>query len=161
MRHTAAAVVPTGDILAHVGDWTKLPTVELIGLMLGTSPVSAGASAELERLIAAMAKDPPARELLASKDEREIDRLILLVPPRHGKTELASVSRESRSEFRTPVDGVRARAVSSRVESVGGWSSQRTENVILEARRIGGGAGWGLCRGICASEWFRRFTRKA
>ncbi len=54
-----------------------------------------------------------------------------------------------------------ARAVSGRVESVGGRSSQRTENVILEARRIGGGAGWGLCRGICASGWFGRFTRKA
>jgi rifampicin phosphotransferase len=76
MRHTAAAVVPTGDILAHVADWTKLPTAELLGLMLGTSPVSAGASAELERTMAAMAKDPPARELLASKDEREIDRLM-------------------------------------------------------------------------------------
>jgi hypothetical protein len=111
MRHTAAAVVPTGDILAHVADWTKLPTAELLGSMLGTSPVSAGASAELERMMAAMAKDPPARELLASEDEREIDRLMLLVPPRHGKTELASVSRESRSECGTRADGVRAKAI--------------------------------------------------
>src|SRR3954453_2618156 len=33
MRHTASAVVPTGDFLAHVGDWTGLPPAELLGLM--------------------------------------------------------------------------------------------------------------------------------
>ena len=45
MRFTASAVVPTGDFLAHVGDWTGLPPAELLGLMRGASPVSAGASA--------------------------------------------------------------------------------------------------------------------
>ena len=58
MRFTASAVVPTGDFLAHVGDWTGLPPAELLGLMRGASPVSAGASAELERLIAAIARRP-------------------------------------------------------------------------------------------------------
>jgi phosphohistidine swiveling domain-containing protein len=66
MRYTASAIVPTGDFLAHVGDWTGLPPSELLGLMRGASPVSAGASAELERLIAAVGADPRARELLAS-----------------------------------------------------------------------------------------------
>jgi len=66
MRYTASAIVPTGDFLAHVGDWTGLPPAELLGLMRGASPVSAGASAELERLIAAVGADPRARELLAS-----------------------------------------------------------------------------------------------
>ncbi|HEU5362788.1 MAG TPA: PEP-utilizing enzyme [Gaiellaceae bacterium] len=66
MRYTASAVVPTGDFLAHVGDWTGLPPSELLTLLRGASPVSAGASAELERLIAAVEKDPRARELLAS-----------------------------------------------------------------------------------------------
>ena len=66
MRNTASAVVPTGDFLAHVGDWTGLPPAELLGLMRGASPVSAGASAELERLTAAVAADPKAQELLAS-----------------------------------------------------------------------------------------------
>jgi phosphohistidine swiveling domain-containing protein len=66
MRFTASAVIPTGDFLAHVGDWTGLPPAELLGLMRGTAPVSAGASSELERLIAAFANDPGARELLAS-----------------------------------------------------------------------------------------------
>jgi pyruvate,water dikinase len=69
MRHTAAAVVPTGDFLAHVGEWTKLPPADLLGLMRGAAPVSAGASLELERLIAAMAKEPAARALLESSDD--------------------------------------------------------------------------------------------
>jgi phosphohistidine swiveling domain-containing protein len=66
MRYTASAVVPTGDFLAHVGDWTDVPPAELLGLMRGTAPVSAGASAQLERLIAAFEADAQARELLAS-----------------------------------------------------------------------------------------------
>ena len=66
MRFTASAVVPTGDFLAHAGDWTGLPPAELLGLMRGASPVSAGASAELEALIAAIREDEAAQELLAS-----------------------------------------------------------------------------------------------
>ena len=44
MRFTAAAMIPTGDFLAHVGDWTGLPPAELLGLMRGSAPVSAGGS---------------------------------------------------------------------------------------------------------------------
>jgi phosphohistidine swiveling domain-containing protein len=66
MRHTGAAVLPTGDFLAHVGDWTGLPPAELLGLMRGASPVSSGASSELERLKAAIKADPAARQLLES-----------------------------------------------------------------------------------------------
>jgi len=69
MRFTASAVVPTGDFLAHVGDWTDVPPSELLGLMRGTAPTSAGASGELEQLIAAFEKDADARELLASDDD--------------------------------------------------------------------------------------------
>jgi phosphohistidine swiveling domain-containing protein len=69
MRHTAAAVVPTGDFLAHAGEWTGLPSSDLLDLMRDTAPVSAGASAELERLIAAIGKDPHAQQLLASDDD--------------------------------------------------------------------------------------------
>ena len=57
MRYTASAVVPTGDFLAHVGDWTGLSSAELLGLMRGASPVSAGASDELDRLLAAIEAD--------------------------------------------------------------------------------------------------------
>ena len=69
MRFTAAALVPTGDFLAHVGDWTGLSPADLLGLLRGTAPVSAGASAELDRLIVAIKRDPRARELLASEDD--------------------------------------------------------------------------------------------
>jgi pyruvate,water dikinase len=66
MRFTAAPSVPTGDFLAHVGDWTGLPASELLGLLRGAAPVSAGASEELERLRDAVAQDPAARQLLDS-----------------------------------------------------------------------------------------------
>lgn len=64
MRYTAAAIIPTGDFLAHVGAWTGLPAAELLGLMRGTSPVSAGASLELAELIGALEQDAGAREAL-------------------------------------------------------------------------------------------------
>jgi len=66
MRFTAAPSVPTGDFLAHVGDWTGLPPAELLGLLRGAAPVSAGASGELERLMSAIAQDPAARQVLES-----------------------------------------------------------------------------------------------
>jgi phosphohistidine swiveling domain-containing protein len=69
MRFTAAALVPTGDFLAHVGDWTGASPADLLGLLRGAAPVSAGGSAELERLIAAMVQDPQAQKLLALENE--------------------------------------------------------------------------------------------
>jgi pyruvate,water dikinase len=69
MRHTAAAVVPTGDFLAHVMSWTGLPSSALLDLMRGSSPVSAGASAELQQLIAAIRVDAGAQQLLESSDD--------------------------------------------------------------------------------------------
>jgi len=73
MRFTAAAMIPTGDFLAHVGDWTELPPAELLGLMRGAAPVSAGGSDELERLTTAIGQDAAALELLQSDDDpREV-----------------------------------------------------------------------------------------
>ena len=69
MRFTAGAMLPTGDFLAHVGDWTGLPPAQLLGLMRGSATVSAGGSAELERLLAAIAGDPAALALLQSEDD--------------------------------------------------------------------------------------------
>jgi pyruvate,water dikinase len=69
MRFTAAALVPTGDFLAHVGDWTGLAPADLLGLLRGTAPVSAGGSAELDQLVTAIARDPEAQKLLASEDD--------------------------------------------------------------------------------------------
>jgi pyruvate,water dikinase len=66
MRFTGAATVPIGDLLAHAGDWTGVPPAELLGMMRGAAPVSAGASGELERMIAAINQDPSAQALLES-----------------------------------------------------------------------------------------------
>jgi rifampicin phosphotransferase len=69
MRFTAAAMIPTGDFLAHVGDWTGLSPAELLGLMRGSAPVSAGGSEELELLTSTIGKDADALELLGSDDD--------------------------------------------------------------------------------------------
>ena len=66
MRFTAGTLLPTGDFLARVGDWTDLPQSELLGLMRGSAEVSAGSSDEMQRLKRAFAQDPAAREILAS-----------------------------------------------------------------------------------------------
>ena len=69
MRFTAGAVLPTGDFLAHVGDWTGLPPSELLGLMRGSAVVSAGGSDEMERLKKAFAEDTSARKILESDSD--------------------------------------------------------------------------------------------
>jgi pyruvate,water dikinase len=66
MRFTAASMLPTGDLLAHVSDWASIPPAEVLDLMRGAAPVSAGASAELQDLIDAIDADDEARALLNS-----------------------------------------------------------------------------------------------
>jgi rifampicin phosphotransferase len=66
MRFTAAAMLPTGDFLAHLSDWTDASPADLLDLMRGAAPVSAGASGELGALIEALGADPEARALLDS-----------------------------------------------------------------------------------------------
>jgi pyruvate,water dikinase len=76
MRYTGGAMIPTGDFLAHVGDWTGVSHAELLTLMRGAAPVSAGGSAELERL-KGIAADRSAMELLESDDDpgKVLDRM--------------------------------------------------------------------------------------
>jgi pyruvate,water dikinase len=69
MRFTAGALIPTGDFLAHVGEWTGLPPSELLGLMRGSAEVSAGGSDEMGRLKKAFAKDAAARQILSSEGD--------------------------------------------------------------------------------------------
>ncbi len=69
MRHSGAAMIAIGDLLAHAGDWTGVPPAELLGMMRGAAPVSAGVSGELGQMIAAVKADPAARELLDSDGE--------------------------------------------------------------------------------------------
>ncbi|HWD86091.1 MAG TPA: PEP-utilizing enzyme [Solirubrobacteraceae bacterium] len=64
MRHTGAAMVTIGDLLAHASEWTGVPHAELLSMMQGAAPVSAGASHELARMVAAIRTDPAAQQLL-------------------------------------------------------------------------------------------------
>src|SRR5262249_50513948 len=84
MRFTAAAVLPTGDFLAYVGDWTGLPPSDLLGLMRGSAAVSAGGSDEMEHLRRPFAKHPPARTVLESEGDPE--QLLVSLRPLGGET---------------------------------------------------------------------------
>ena len=66
MRFTGAAMLSVGDLLAHLADWTSVPPSDVLGMMQGAAPVSAGASSELDRLVTAFAEDASAREILQS-----------------------------------------------------------------------------------------------
>jgi len=59
----AAALLPVGDFIAHVGEWTGLPLGEFLALMRGAAPESAGAFLELDRLTAAIHESPDAQAL--------------------------------------------------------------------------------------------------
>jgi rifampicin phosphotransferase len=66
MRFTGSAMLPVGDLLAHLGSWTEVAPADTLAMLRGAAPVSAGASGELERLIAAITHDTTARALLDS-----------------------------------------------------------------------------------------------
>ena len=68
MSFTAGAMIPTGDFLAHAGAWTDVSPAELLGLLRGSAQVSAGGSAEFERL-KAIADDPEAMKVLQADDD--------------------------------------------------------------------------------------------
>src|SRR5687768_1386491 len=62
----AAAFLPVGDFIAHVGEWTGLPLGEFLALMRGAAPESAGAFPELDRLATAVRESSEAHAVLAS-----------------------------------------------------------------------------------------------
>jgi rifampicin phosphotransferase len=69
MSFTGTAVIPPGDFLAHTKAWTGLPTVKLLGLMRGASPISGGGSPQHAALVAAYRADAAARTALDVDDE--------------------------------------------------------------------------------------------
>ncbi len=71
MRFTASAMVPVGDLLAHLMAWTDVQPSDALAMMRGSAPISAGASDELGRLIAALEADAAARARLESDDDPE------------------------------------------------------------------------------------------
>ena len=71
MRFTGSAMLPIGDLLAHLGEWSGISPAQALPMMRGAAPVSAGASTERERLIAALTNDPTARSLLDQADDSD------------------------------------------------------------------------------------------
>jgi rifampicin phosphotransferase len=69
MRFTGSAMLPVGDLLAHIEAWTGVTRAGALAMMRGSAPVSAGASGELDRLIVAIAQDAAARALLGSEGD--------------------------------------------------------------------------------------------
>jgi len=61
-----AAMVPVGDFIAHVAEWTGHPLGEFLALTRGSAPESAGSFPELDRLAAVIHESPRARALLES-----------------------------------------------------------------------------------------------
>jgi len=66
MRFTGSAMMPVGDLLAHLGAWTSVASADTLAMLRGAAPVSAGASGELQQLVAAINNDAGARALLDS-----------------------------------------------------------------------------------------------
>jgi pyruvate,water dikinase len=69
MRFTGSAMLPVGDLLAHLGAWTDVTPADALSMMRGATPVSAGASGEHDRLVAAISQDADARALLSSEGD--------------------------------------------------------------------------------------------
>jgi phosphohistidine swiveling domain-containing protein len=69
MRFTGSAMLPVGDLLAHLGTWTDVTAADALSMMRGATPVSAGVSGEHDRLVLAISQDADARALLASEGD--------------------------------------------------------------------------------------------
>lgn len=80
MRFTGAAMIPVGDLLAHALQWAPVSPADVLATTRGAAPVSAGASAEQQRLVAAFGADPAARDLLRS----DADPAAVLLDKLHG-----------------------------------------------------------------------------
>ncbi|HUG64375.1 MAG TPA: PEP-utilizing enzyme [Gaiellaceae bacterium] len=65
----AAALVPVGDFIAHVAEWTGRPLGEFLALTRGSAPESAGSFPQLDRLTATIRESPRAQALLAADAE--------------------------------------------------------------------------------------------
>ena len=65
-QFNAAAMLPVGDFIASVGEWTGLPPSAFMPVLRGFSPESTGHLGELDILVAAIRSNPQARALLAS-----------------------------------------------------------------------------------------------
>lgn len=73
-----AAMLPVGDFMAHVMQWSDVPMGEVLALTRGAAPESAGIFEEIDELAEAIRQSPSARESLASDEDGAtiLDRLL-------------------------------------------------------------------------------------
>jgi phosphohistidine swiveling domain-containing protein len=88
------ALLPVGDFLLHAEDWTGRPAAELLRLLQGANPDPLGADEEREQLVAALARDPAARELVSTPgDPAEIVAALRASPGETGARAAAYIDR--------------------------------------------------------------------
>lgn len=63
-RFNMAAILPVGDLIAHLTAWTGAPVGKFLALLRGHAPESAGHYAELDALVVAIRADATAQALL-------------------------------------------------------------------------------------------------
>ena len=83
VRHhslNATAMLPIGDFLVHMKQWTGLDPAEVLPIFRGASRVSQGATEELSQLVAAIREHPDAETLLANQDAQAIVDALLARP---------------------------------------------------------------------------------
>jgi phosphohistidine swiveling domain-containing protein len=73
----ATAMLPLGDFLVHVHDWTGLPPTDALPLFRGASKVSQGATEELAALAVAIRSHPDAAALFEGTDPAAIVAALL------------------------------------------------------------------------------------
>jgi pyruvate,water dikinase len=71
----APSFLPVGDFVLAAAEWSGRPPVEVLDLLSGSSPESAGDSDELEALLRALDGDPSARRALAGDPAQALARL--------------------------------------------------------------------------------------
>jgi pyruvate,water dikinase len=88
------ALLPVGDFLVHAHEWTGRPPAELLRLLQGANPDPLGANEELERLAAALRRDPAAGELLSTAgDPAEVVAALRSSPGETGARAKAYIER--------------------------------------------------------------------
>jgi phosphohistidine swiveling domain-containing protein len=88
------ALLPVGDFLVHAHEWTGRSPAELLGLLQGANPDPLGADEELEELVAALRRDPAARDLLSTPgDPAEVIAALRSSPGETGACATAYIDR--------------------------------------------------------------------
>ncbi len=86
-RFNAGALLPVGDLIAHLVAWTGGPVGKFLALLRGHAPESAGQYAELDALVAAIRAEPKAQTLLrGASDPAEIIARLRAMPGAVGQT---------------------------------------------------------------------------